>query len=69
MVNFFEAFDEHIIDINLHVLIDLVFEDIVNQALVGGSYNFQIEGHYFKIINTFFMIKIIFSSLSKAILI
>lgn len=30
VVDFFEAFDEHIIDIDLYGLINLVFEDLVD---------------------------------------
>ena len=29
------ALDQHVIDVHLHVLVDLVLEDLVNEPLVG----------------------------------
>lgn len=37
VVGFFKTLDEHVVDIDFHVLIDLVLEDLVDQILVGGS--------------------------------
>lgn len=54
VVGFLETFDKHVIDINLHVLINLVLENFVDQPLVGSSYIFQTKGYYIIIINTFF---------------
>ena len=32
----FSAFDQHVVNINLHVATDLVLEDFIDQSLVGS---------------------------------
>ena len=47
MVGHIYAFDHHVIDVGLHILPDLVSEDLIDHPLIGGSDVLQPEGHYF----------------------
>lgn len=40
MVGFFSTLDEHIINMDLYTLTDLILEDPVEQLLIGGPYIF-----------------------------
>lgn len=53
MVDLFRALDEHIIDMDFHIPINLVLENLVDQLLISGSYIFQIKKHYLVVINIF----------------
>ena len=39
------AFDEHVIHVDLHIIVDLIFEYLVDKLLVGCSGIFQSERH------------------------
>ena len=41
------ALHQHVIHVHLHVASDLSFEDLIDEALVGGSGILQTEGHHF----------------------
>ena len=47
------AFDEHVINIDLYVLTNLVLENLIDQSLIGCSCIFQAEKHHFIAINIF----------------
>ena len=51
MVSHARAFDHHVINVGLHVLADLVGEDLIDHPLVDGSGILQPEGHYFVIVS------------------
>lgn len=54
MIRFFGAFDEHVINIDFHIMPYLNFKDLIDKSLVGGSYIFQTKRYYFIEIITFF---------------
>lgn len=53
MVGFFEALGEHVIDVDFHISINLVFENLIHQVLVGDSCILQTKRHHFIVVNTF----------------
>ena len=53
VVNFFLAFHEHIIDVNLHCFSDFFSEHTVYEALVSCSRIPKSEGHHFEIVDAF----------------
>lgn len=48
------AFHQHIINIDLLVIADLILEDYIDKLLVCSSYILQLEGHDFIAIQSFF---------------
>lgn len=38
MLTFLATFHQHVVDVNLHVMADLVAEDFVNEAQTSGSH-------------------------------
>ena len=47
VVGVFDAFYQHVVNIDLHILAYLVSKDFVYQSLVGGSDVLQAERHHF----------------------
>lgn len=39
------TFHQHIIDIELHIIVDLVLEDFVDEVLISSSYILQAKVH------------------------
>lgn len=54
VVGLFGALDEHVVNVDLHILTNLVFENLIDQSLIDSSCIFQIKRCYFITINTFF---------------
>ena len=49
----FIAFYEHVVDIDLHVMIDLILENFINQSLIYDLNIFETERHDFIIVQAF----------------
>lgn len=47
------TFDKHIINVHLHISINLVLEYFINEALIGCTYIFQTKQHYFITVQIF----------------
>ena len=67
MVRDLRAFHQHVVHVYFHVTPDLVFEDLIDESLVGGSGIFQSEGYYFVAVKALAVTKAVCSSSSGAI--
>ena len=53
MLIYLNALNQHVIDVDLYVIIDLTFECLVDEVLIDSPYFFQPKRYHFVIIQIF----------------